>query len=136
MTTVENDRAGWRWVRVSDAMVDYLRDNSTPVVVRVVERDSREVEMICTRVPAPAAGWQPIDTAPPGLADGKWTYVLFSGYSKGRSFAGRVVVSGWMGKTHDGRYEPVHSYSYKLVITHWMPMPTDPDDPRSTRRAA
>lgn len=73
--------------------------------------------------------WQPIATAPPGLTDGKWTYVLFSGLSKGRSFPGRVVVSGWMGKTHDGRYEPVHNYSYKLIVTHWMPMPVDPDLP-------
>lgn len=74
-----------------------------------------------------ARTWQPIATAPPGLADGKWTYILFSGYSKGKSFGGRVVVSGWMGKTHDGRYEPVHSYSYKLVITHWMPLPGVPN---------
>ena len=78
--------------------------------------------------------WQPIATAPPGLADGKWTYVLFSGYSKGKSFAGRVVVSGWMGETHEGTYVPVHNYSYKLVITHWMPLPpphATPEDAQS-----
>lgn len=77
----------------------------------------------------PVTGWQPIATAPPGLVDGQWTYVLFSGYSKSGSFTGLVVVSGWMGKTHDGRYEPVHNYSYKLVITHWMPLPPPPATP-------
>lgn len=66
--------------------------------------------------------WQPIATAPVGYDGTRWTYVLFKGYSKGRSFPGEVVVSGWMGKTHEGKLAPVHSYGYKLVITHWRPM--------------
>lgn len=69
--------------------------------------------------------WQPIATAPVGYDGNKWTYVLFRGTSKGRSFPGTVVVQGWMGKTHDGRLEPVHSYAYKLNIDAWMPVPLD-----------
>jgi hypothetical protein len=63
--------------------------------------------------------WQPIETAPPGYADGRFVYVLFRGVSRGRSFDGDVVVSGWM----DRNQTPVHSYGYKLTITHWMPKP-------------
>lgn len=67
-------------------------------------------------------GWRPIATAPKGYDGETWTYVLFKGYSKGKSFPGEVVVSGWMGTTHDGKLAPVYDYAYKLVITRWRPM--------------
>ncbi len=70
------------------------------------------------------ADWQPIETAPPGYtADaGGFHYVLFLGYSKAGSFAGPVMVSGWM----DSQRKPVVHYSYKLRLTHWMPLPDLP----------
>jgi hypothetical protein len=46
---------GGKWVRVSDAMVEYLRDNQAPVIVGVADgRLPNEIELTCTRVlPAP-----------------------------------------------------------------------------------
>lgn len=66
--------------------------------------------------------WQPIQTAPKGYDGHKWTYVLFWGVSKGRSFAHPVVVSGYM----DSNRKPIYYYSYRLVITHWAPMLESP----------
>lgn len=66
--------------------------------------------------------WQPIETAPIGYDGKHFHHVLFLGVSRGRSFAGEVIVSGWMDR---GR-TPVHGYSYKLTITHWRPLPDPP----------
>ena len=71
---------------------------------------------------AEARRWQPIETAPPGYDWERFHPVLFLGHSKGRSFDGTTIVQGWM--SH--KREPVHNYNYKLVITHWMPLPPTP----------
>jgi len=67
--------------------------------------------------------WKPIETAPDGYDGKEFNYVLFRGYSKGRSFAHSVEVSGYMGVDNDGKRVPIHFYAYKLVITHWAPIP-------------
>lgn len=74
--------------------------------------------------------WQDIETAPKGYDGQTWHYVLFRGVSKGRSFPGAVLVSGWM----DNSRQPVHNYSYKLIITHWMPLPDPPAATTGERR--
>jgi hypothetical protein len=66
--------------------------------------------------------WMPIETAPPGYDGRKFVHVLFSGHSKSGAVSGRVYVSGWM----DSNRRPIHNYAYKLVITHWMPLPAPP----------
>lgn len=67
--------------------------------------------------------WQPIATCPTGYDGHQFRHVLFLGYSRGRSFNHPVVVSGWM----DRDLKPVQYYSYKLQITHWMPLPSLPE---------
>lgn len=44
---------GTRWVRVSDQMIDYMREPSAAVKVQIVERAGAEIELIATRVPLP-----------------------------------------------------------------------------------
>ena len=68
--------------------------------------------------------WQPIETAPDGYDGKRFHSVLFRGTSRGGSFAGYAYVSGWM----DRNRQPVHSYGYKLNITHWMPLPPAPSE--------
>ena len=70
------------------------------------------------------SAWRDIATAPEGYDGRKFNRVLFLGHSKAKSFAERVCVSGWMNNDR----EPVHSYGYKLIITHWQPEPTPPED--------
>lgn len=69
--------------------------------------------------------WQPIATCPQGYDGKRWTYVLFYGFSKGKSFDHPVCISGWM----DSDQRPVYYYSYKLTITHWMTHPDPPEGP-------
>ncbi len=71
-----------------------------------------------------APTWQPIQTCPVGYDGKTWTRVLFKGVSSGRSFDYPAIVIGWKGS--DGRL--VHNYSYKLTITHWMPLPAAPPE--------
>ncbi len=69
---------------------------------------------------APPSHWQPLASAPKGYDPGTgFHYVIFKGTSRGKSFSGEVVVTGYMSSTR----EPVHSYGYKLNITHWMEQP-------------
>jgi len=67
-----------------------------------------------------ASPWRPISTPPPRGPENR---VLFRGVSKAMSFSHAAVVDGWI----DSTGEPVHDYHYKLVITHWMPMPPKPE---------
>jgi len=73
-------------------------------------------------VPPREDHWQPIESAPKGYDGKRFQYVLFWGVSSGRSFDHPVIVCGYM--DHDRT--PVQFYSYKLRITHWMPLPSPP----------
>lgn len=65
------------------------------------------------------SNWKSIDSAPTGYDGKTFHHVLFRGRSKAGSFSGFAYVSGWM----DHNRQPVHDYSYKLVIDAWMDLP-------------
>ena len=81
-------------------------------------------------------GWQPIETAPKEIKDGRLVYV-FQGKEiyhlarwTRREYFGRGVKAAWWAS--GGTNKPMSVYDgsggIELNPTHWMPLPDPPED--------
>lgn len=117
---------GWRCYqdRCEGALIEQsVRDKEIKAMQATIDSLQAEVERL-----KKLTEWQPIETAPKGYDGHKFTRILFKGYSKASSFSHDVYISGYM----DSEREPVYFYRYKLVITHWMPLPESPNTKDTT----
>lgn len=73
-------------------------------------------------LPAPASGWQPIETAP---KDGTRFLAFTSDFEYGVSFNQCVQEARWSGKTPDDHVGHFQSRNGQMVL-YWMPMPAPP----------